>query len=182
MIKKQIYILISSVMCLIGGAIWLWKGGQLSVLPPADPELGIYRNSHFVIMPWLGLGLACIGIGLVGVKVLLTQVGRVTRFSYVVALIGCFTYFLGTVIRLFMDLSVQYDFIQPIGFILAAIGLLVFSLSVIRSKLLPWFCRLLLLISALSLLIFNDQYITAWSSIPFGLSWIGVGLSLLRQR
>jgi hypothetical protein len=161
-----------------GGAIWVWKGSELSVLSPANPEIGYYRSSHFVIMPWLGFGLACIGIGLTGLFVLLSQAGRFTRLSFVVALIGCFLYFFGTLTRLSMDLSIEFEPTQPIGIIMSIIGLLLFSISMLRLKLLPLICRLLLLISALSLLIFNDQYITSWSSIPFGLSWIGLGLFL----
>jgi hypothetical protein len=178
MIKKQRFILFCSLLSFIGGIIWIWMGGQLSVLPPANTEIGYYRSSHFDIMPWLGFGLACIGIGFTGLYVLLPHSGRLSRLSFAVALIGCFIYFFGTLTRLSMDLSIEYDPIQPIGFIMAIIGLLSFSLSMLRSKFLPLYCRLLLLISAFSLLIFNDQYLTSWSSIPFGLSWIGLGLFL----
>lgn len=177
-IKKQLFILIGSLTAFIGGIIWITMGAQLSILPSANPELGYYRSSHFVIMPWLGFGLACIGIGLTGLYVLLSQAGRLTRLTFAISLIGCLLYFFGTLTRLSMDLSIEYDPIQPIGIIMAIIGLLSFSINMLKSIRLPLYCRLLLLISALSLLVFNDQYITSWSSIPFGLSWIGLGLFL----
>jgi hypothetical protein len=60
--KKTICI-ISSLISFTGGIIWIWKGGELSILPPGNPEIGYYRSSHSVIIPWLGFGIACIGIG-----------------------------------------------------------------------------------------------------------------------
>jgi hypothetical protein len=170
--------LLSSLLSFAGGVIWIWKGIELSILPPGNPEFGYYRSSHFTIMPWLGFGLACIGIGLIGLNLLLAKPGPFTRGSFVAALIGCILYFFGTVIRLSMDLSNNYEFTQPIGIILAILGLLLFSLNLLVKKLLPLTCRLLLLIGAISLAFFNDQFTTSWTALPFGLCWIGLSVYL----
>jgi hypothetical protein len=174
---KKVVFLITGLTALLGGIIWLCVGFKLSMLPPGNPGYNLYRNSQ-LFMPWFGYGMACIGIGLVGLYVSAKGVVQFAQWSLIVSLIGSFLYLFGTISRLSMNLSVQYEAAQPIGFLMTIFGILFFNISLLRSKLLPSWCRVLLILSVGSLLIFNDQFITSWSSVPFGISWIGLSVYL----
>jgi len=178
--SKKFTFLITGLFALIGGIIWLYFGVELSMLDPGMPSEHFYRNSQ-PLMPWLGIGLFCIGIGLTGLYVSIACPQRLARWTFIVALVGCVLYLFGTISRISMDLGSQYEFVMPIGYLMTAVGLLGFSGSVLRSNLLPIWCKVLLLLSAVLLLTFNDQFITSWSSVPFGISWIGLSLYLFRR-
>lgn len=177
---KRVIILIAALSALIGGVIWLWMGFELSLIPLGSPKDEIYRATRS-FQPWFGSGLACIGIGLSGLYLSAKGAGRSARWAVLLTLLGCFTYFYGTVSRIALDLRVQWEPTQPLGFLLSIAGLLFFSVSMMRSQLLPLWTRVLLLLSAVSLLLFNDQFITSWSSVPFGIAWVGLGLYLFRR-
>ncbi|MGC5326679.1 hypothetical protein [Brevibacillus sp. SYSU BS000544] len=177
---KRVVFLITALSALIGGMIWLRMGFELSMMPPGNPDAQIYRSSQS-LMPWFGCGIACIGIGLAGLYASLKDAKRSARWALNVTLLGSFLYLFGTISRISIDLSIQYEAAQPIGFLITIAGLLFFSVSMLKSQLLPFWTRVLLLLSSVSLLIFNDQFITAWSSVPFGISWMGLSVYLFRK-
>ncbi|WP_188178557.1 hypothetical protein [Paenibacillus sedimenti] len=177
---KRVVFLITALSALIGGMIWLRMGFELSLMPTGNPKDQVYRSSQS-FMPWFGCGIACIGVGLVGLYVSVKDAGRFVRWALIGTLLGCFIYLYGTISRISMNLSIQYEAAQPIGLLVTIAGLLFFSVSMLRSQLLPLWTRVLLLLSSVSLLIFNDQFITAWSSVPFGISWMGLSMYLFRR-
>lgn len=177
---KRVLFLIAGLSAFIGGIIWLRMGFELSLLPAGNPKDQVYRNSQSV-MPWFGCGIACIGVGLTGLYVSVKDAGRLTRWALVGALLGCFVYLYGTLSRISMNLSIQFEAAQPIGLLVTIAGLSIFSVSMLKSQSLPSWTKVLLLLSSVSLLLFNDQFITAWSSVPFGISWMGLSAYLFRR-
>ncbi|WP_188177506.1 hypothetical protein [Paenibacillus sedimenti] len=65
---KRVVFLITALSALIGGMIWLRMGFELSLMPTGNPKDQVYRSSQS-FMPWFGCGIACIGVGLVGLYV-----------------------------------------------------------------------------------------------------------------
>jgi hypothetical protein len=70
------------------------------------------------------------------------------------------------------------------GFVISAgasiaIGLILFGITILRSRVLPPWANWLLVIGALALLGFNDQDIRVLLLIPFGVAWLGIGYVLL---
>ncbi len=175
--KSRVFLRVAGLAAIIGGFIWIFKGAALAVLPSGNPGRQQYRSSQS-FMPWFGCGLACIGIAMAGLYRTTPVKTAFQRWSLRLAVLGSFLYCLGTLSRMSMNLSVQWEPVQPIGLLLAIVGMLLSSISVLRARVLPYWCRVLMLLGSLCLLIFNDQFITAWSSVPFGAVWIALGIYL----
>jgi len=176
--RRWLY-LATGLAAFLGGVAWIWFGTQLASLPPGIPGLS-YRGS-FSYMPGFGAGLLCIGIGAAGVYALHAGVKRTAlmRWSAGGALLGSGLYLYGTITRLGM-IGV-WEAMQPVGFLMTVAGLFAFGISVLQSRSMPRWCGVTILFSAVSLLTFNDQFVTAWASVPFGTAWVALSAYLLKQ-
>lgn len=171
-------IIFASSLGIIGGLIWLVFGSMLAFTPPGVPEVS-YRNATD-FNATSGIGTLLLGISMVGVYLSLKHKGRWENLGSVIILLGSILYFIGTIIR--FDLNGGFEPAKPLGFFLIILGLFLFTCTVLRKKSLPKYTNLFFLICYISLLLFNDQYITAWSSAPYGLSWIFIHIILIRHQ
>ena len=166
--------LFSGLTALAGGWIWIRYGIELASLPARMPGVS-YRGSA-TYMPWFGIGMICVAIGLLGLYFTIESKRRWQSWKNGTVLTGSVLYGSGTLFRLSTEGG--WEPALPVGFMLVAAGLMIVGVTVIRSRSLPLWCGLLILFSAVSLLFFNDQYVTAWASVPFGLSWAAIGIYL----
>jgi len=178
--RERAWIRIAAVAALLGGAVWLWKGVELSLLPVGRPEENVYRASHG-FMPWFGAALACVGIGATGLYASLPAKRKVAKWACATTIAGNALFLFGALNRMSMDMSVQYEPFQPIGFLVSIVGLLAFGIAVARTKPLSGWVRALPLAGAASLFAFNDQFVSSWASVPFGLVWIAASVHLFRH-
>ncbi|HZG58713.1 hypothetical protein [Paenibacillus sp.] len=178
--NKRTWLRLAALAAIAGGAIWAWTGAHISLMPPGDPGAGVYRDTHS-FMTRLGLGMALVTVGMTGVYASLRAPGRWTTGAYVAAAAGSLLYGVGTLVRSDMDMSVQFDPLQPLGFVLAMIGSLGFAARLTRSRDVPAWVKALLWVGAVSMVLFNDQFVTSWAAVPFGLSWVAIGGYLALQ-
>jgi hypothetical protein len=64
------------------------------------------------------------------------------------------------------------------GGLALVIGFLLLGVAIVRSRLLPRWSGLLLVLGALGMLGFNDQNAQALLAIPFGFAWVAIGYVL----
>ncbi len=169
----------STVLLVIGGLFWIVFGARLSLRPPGIPSKEIYRDS-VGSMPLLSIGMLSITIGMVFCNRVYPSGKVLAKYAFIFFQAGSVLYFLGHTFRQF--LHGKWEPSAPIGFILIIIGMFLYGLRSIQLKFLPNPIGYFILLSSLCLLFFNDQFITAWMSVPFGLIWIAIGGLLWRTR
>jgi drug/metabolite transporter (DMT)-like permease len=133
------------------------------------------------VLPWLGFGLFLIGLTACALSrkpSSRAEFGQQWASRSVV--LGAILYACGHAFRQF--LSGAWEPAVPLGLLLSVASLLVLGGSLLRTRLLPSGAGAAVLLSGLLLLAFNDQYLTAWMSVPFGAIWTLLGLHLLRQN
>jgi hypothetical protein len=175
--KTKVLIFVS-LLGIIGGLIWLIFGSLLASTPPAVPGVSYRNASDF--NPTSGTGTLLLGIGMVGVLFALKHKGKGEMIGSVLFIVGSLFFFIGTMFRI--HLNGGFEPLKPIGFLLCLLGLFIFTFILFRKKSLPKYKQILFLICFISLLLFNDQYLTAWSSVPFGLSWIIIHIFFIRHQ
>ncbi|MDR7002606.1 hypothetical protein [Neobacillus niacini] len=169
----------TTVLLVIGGLLWVFFGIRLANSPPGIPSKEIYRNSVGA-MPWLSIGMLFITIGVAFLYRIFALRKGIVRLAFIFIQIGGVLYFIGHSLRQFLNGG--WEPAAPIGFILIIIGMFIFGLRSIKLKFFPHPSGYLILLSSLCLLFFNDQFLTAWMSVPFGLIWIAISGLLLKSR
>ena len=162
----------------VGGALWVGGGTVLALRPARVPGAAVFRQSTD-LLPWLGLGLVLIAAAALGLHA--RQAARAGRAGDVAAwglLGGAALYALGHSVRPF--LRGAWEPAVPIGLLTAVLALIALGVVTLRARVLPRWIGAVVLGSGVALLLFNDQYFTAWASVPLGLGWVAVGGALLR--
>jgi len=147
-------------------------GTRLSISPPGIPSQEIYRDSVGT-MPFLSVGLLFITMGLIIFYQKYALRKGIVKIAFIFIQTGGVLYFLGHSLRQFLNGG--WEPAAPIGFVLTIIGMFLFGLRSIQLKFFPNPIGYFILVSSLCLLLFNDQFLTAWMSVPFGLIWITIG-------
>jgi drug/metabolite transporter (DMT)-like permease len=133
------------------------------------------------VLPWLGVGLLLIALTAGALsREPFSRAESWQRWASRSVVVGAVLYACGHAFRQF--LSGAWEPAVPLGLLLSVASLLVLGGSLLRTRLLPSGVGAAVLLSALLLLAFNDQYLTAWLSVPFGAIWTLLGLYLLRQN
>lgn len=150
----------------LGGMTWIATGIVLSFRPAGHPP---HSFRHTVDgMPWLAAGLLLVGVALT--TLLLPYRRRYGWPLFIATLLaggGSGLYALGRVTRIITLKSVGWEPLLPLGHLMTAIGLVGAGLAAVQRKILPRKTGLLITISGLCLLGFNDQYLPLMA-IPFG--------------
>lgn len=155
-----------SIGAALGGMTWIATGIVLSFRPAGHPP---HSFRHTVDgMPWLAAGLLLVGGALTAL--LLPYRRRYGWPLFIATLLaggGSGLYTLGRLTRILTLQSVGWEPLLPLGHLLTAIGLVGAGLATVQQKILPRNTGLLITISGLCLLGFNDQYLPLMA-IPFG--------------
>jgi hypothetical protein len=167
----------SALLLIFGGLFWTVFGARLALSPAGNPSQEIYRDSVGT-MPLLSIGILLIILGLVlFYRTFALRIG-LTKYAFILIQVGGVLYFIGHSLRQFLNGG--WEPAAPLGFVLLIIGMFLFGWNSIRLKFFPKPIDYLILLSSLCLLFFNDQLLTAWMSVPFGLIWIVIGGRFLR--
>ena len=157
--------------------LWMGVGTVLSLRPASVP--GASFRASMDLLPWLGLGLLLIAAMLFGLNYQQReQGGRLVGWAAKGAAVGAVLYALGHAIRFF--LKGAWEPAVPLGFLTFIFCLLLVGVATRRAGVFPKWFGSALLIAAIFLLFFNDQFVTAWLSVPFGVTWVVLGAVLLR--
>ena len=106
--------------------------------------------------------------------------GMLGRVGLLLSVVGGALIASGTAIQaLFFngDFPLMPFFIFP-GLLALIIGFLLLGSALLRARMVPRWAGILLLLSALILLGFNDQDVRVLLAVPLGLSWVVVGACL----
>lgn len=79
------------------------------------------------------------------------------------------------------DFPLMPYFVIP-GAAALIVGILLLSITVLRSGVLPRWATASLLIGTVAMMGFNEQTHAAWLAIPFGFGWMAVGFALWRAE
>ncbi|WP_026573725.1 hypothetical protein [Bacillus sp. UNC438CL73TsuS30] len=156
----------------------MFFGMSLASSPPGFPSKEIYRDSVGT-MPWLSIGMLFITTGIAIFYRIYAFRKGIVKLSFIMVQTGGVLYFIGHSLRQFLNGG--WEPAAPIGFILIIIGMFIFGLRSIKLKFFPNPTGYLVVLSSLCLLFFNDQFLTAWMSVPFGLIWIAIGGLFLKS-
>lgn len=155
----------SNTSIVVGGLVWIVSGMVMALRPGGYPPYS-FRDT-LEVMPLLGVGLFLVG-GSLGVQLLELKRhgGRSFYIAAVFCLAGALFYPLGVLVRRhFMEGA--WEPFMPLGFLLVIAGSLLYGIAALLTNRLPKPVAALLILAALSLLGFNDQY-TPWMGIVFG--------------
>lgn len=154
-----------SVPLVLGGLLWVVGGLVLAGRPGGHPPHSFRATQD--VMPLLGLGLFLIA-GSLGVQCLVLP-PRGERSFYIAAtffFIGALFYPAGIMVRTsFLDGA--WEPLMPLGFLLVVAGGLLYGKAALATKLFSRPVSVLLLLAALLLPGFNDQYLP-WMGSVFG--------------
>jgi hypothetical protein len=161
-----------------GGILWIYFGSVLALRPPRVP--GISFRASTDVLPWLGVGLLLVALGVGAVSGHQPDAGGTPgRWARRGVLAGATLYALGHTARLY--LAGAWEPAVPFGFLTTIVCLILLGASLIREDVRFRGVGTAIVVSGLCLLLFNDQYHTAWAALPFGVIWVFIGLFLLRQ-
>ena len=165
----------SSVSGVIGGLLWVGAGAVLAARPANVP--GVSFRASMDVLPWLGLGLLLIALMLYDFNYRQSsQTGKLGKWAAVSAIVGAALYAFGHIIRQF--LAGGWEPAVPIGFLVFIISLFILAIVTLRGTIYPKSVGIALLSAAFFLLLFNDQFVTAWSAVPFGLACIFLAIKM----
>jgi drug/metabolite transporter (DMT)-like permease len=164
---------------ILGGLIWICAGTILALRPGNAP--GVSFRASTDVLPWLVLGLLLIAAMLYSLyrrqRALIETLGKWAAFS---AIAGAILYALGHVARQF--LAGGWEPAVPTGFLIFILSSFTLAIATLRVVVYPKRVGIALLFGAVFLLFFNDQFATAWSAVPFGLTCIVLGLLMQRHE
>jgi hypothetical protein len=164
-----------ALMLVGGGILWIYFGGVLALRPPRVP--GISFRASTDVLPWLGVGLLLVAVGVGAIHQPGTS-GPLWRWARRGMLAGAALYALGHTARLY--LAGAWEPAVPFGFLTTIVCLILLGVSLFREHVGLRRIGVSVVVSGLCLLLFNDQYQTAWAAVPFGVLWVLLGLYLLR--
>ncbi|HYO06223.1 MAG TPA: hypothetical protein VER14_04500, partial [Phototrophicaceae bacterium] len=101
------------------------------------------------------------------------QSGKPGKWASLGIVAGALLYATGHGVRQFLNGG--WEPAVPLDFLTFILSLILFAIATRRTKVFPKWVGQVLLLSAISLLFFNDQFVTAWFAVPFGLVWIVLG-------
>jgi|GEM_PF-6886411 len=164
---------LTRILGILGGLIWVCAGTVLA-LRPANVS-GVSFRASMDVLPWLGLGLLLIAAMLFGLNYQQQKhSGKLGQWSSLGIVAGAFLYTLGHVVRQFLNGG--WEPAVPLGFLTFILSLILLAIATRRAKVFPKQIAYALLFAAICLLFFNDQFVTAWFALPFGLMCIVLGV------
>lgn len=167
----------SPVAAITGGALWTYFGITLALRPARVP--GVSFRASTDVLPWLGLGLVLVAFAAQSLsRDSRPTVGALQRWARRLLMVGATLYASGHVLR--QLLSGAWEPAVPVGLLLSIAALLLLGHDLSRTHGVPRWKGAVVLASGVCLLAFNDQYVTAWAAVPFGLLWLGTGAALIR--
>jgi hypothetical protein len=158
--KKTIWF----VLC--GAMLWIAAGLLLALRPSGHPPSTFRKSADLV--PLLALGLVMIGVSS-GLKMLTFSKagGRVFKTACQAVVLSSLSYALGVLIRHVFLQATGWEPFMPLGFLAFIISWILLGVLSIKRGFLSRLTGLLMIISAISLLTFNDQY-NPYGAIGFG--------------
>ena len=176
----------------IGGALWIANSVWTALLPEGcvAAECGLpgrqMRDSGDGA-PVLLASILLLAIEAVGLVRRARESGTLppwARFGAVAAGVGLGLILLGlfTQALLFDGDSPYMPYLVIPGLLALVVGLLLVGVGVLRTGILPRWASISLVVGAACMLAFNDQNDQAWFAVPFGISWIVVGVAMWRSR
>lgn len=180
----------SGLAAVLGGLLW----SVAAVLHSQEPVGCIaeqcltrpMRETSGVVSAMTLAGTLLIGLGTAGLVVLLRHAGRfgrTARRGAILGVAGLIVMVLAALVQAVFfngDFPLMPYFLLPGG--LAAIaGFLMIGIAVLRGRVLPRWAGILLAVTSVLMLAFNEQTYAVLLGIPFGIAWIAVGLVLWRR-
>jgi len=170
---------------ILGGILWIVPAIIAAFKPRGciglECDISAMRDTSDVALFML-LALLLSAVGLAGVAIQARNTGRFGRLTKAgVALygIGVALFVLGMILTAISEIF--WVLMLPAG--LALIGSLVLTgIAVFKTRVLPRWVAVLLVVGSLAMLGFNDQTAEVLLAIPFGISWIAVGYALWSDR
>lgn len=164
----------SGLLTIAGSIIWICFGSALGSMPVFIPG-GPYRESG-KFTGWLALGLLLIVIGSAGLHFHYNgHPGKLGLTGWVMSLVGAILWGISALVPAsYTDTAIMPLLVIP-GFLGATVGFLLAGIAILRRRTLPPWVGALLILASIALLIFNDQYGTVWTIVPFGVIWIVLG-------
>ncbi len=106
------------------------------------------------------------------------RLGRLAKAGAAFYVVGVALFILGTVLTAISETF--WLLMLPAGLALIS-GLVLTGVAVFKTRVLPRWVGVLLVIGSLAMLEFNDQTAEVLMAIPFGLAWVAVGYALWSQ-
>jgi hypothetical protein len=175
----------SAVASITGGLLLIASSVYRSTLPRGcideecltQPERGDTPLGTLLAMA-AALLLVAAGIGLIGQLQRSRRLGRLGVVGVVLVVLGLVALGGGGVATAMYgsDFEAMPAFVIP-GVVLVALGMVVLAMTLLRSRYLPAWASAPLLVGSALLLLVNEQTARVLFAVPFGLSWIVVGLA-----
>ena len=170
---------------ILGGILWIVPAIITAFKPRGciglECDISAMRDTSDVALFML-LALLLSAVGLAGVAIQARNTGRFGRLTKAgVALygVGVALFVLGMILTAISE--VFWVLMLPAGLALIG-GLVLTGIAVFKTRVLPRWVAVLLVIGSLAMLGFNDQTAEVLMAIPFGLAWIAVGYALWSDR
>jgi hypothetical protein len=154
---------------MLGGLLWVFAGTVLALRPASVP--GVSFRASIDVLPWLGFGLLLFAVMLHSLNYQQRdKTGKLGKWTALIAIVSAALYASGHLVRQF--LKGGWEPAVPLGFLIFILSLFILAIATLRVRVYPKRVGIALLFAACSLLFFNDQFVTAWSAVPFGLTCI----------
>jgi hypothetical protein len=178
------------VASIVGGPAWVVACLAHNSLPQGCIDEGcvghaMRESTPAAEVPFVvaGVMLAATGVGLLALARARTGLGRSGVAAGVAGAVGCALLAAALVVSTFVDnnWNGMPGLVVP-GVLLLVLGLVLGAVVVLRARVLPTWCAISLLASAVLLPFANEQTSRILLAVPFGLCWMGAGVVLLRRR
>ena len=135
----------------------------------------------------LMLALLLVVIGMAGLVIRARNAGRfgvLGKTGAAVGAVGVALPVIGSLVQGILydgDYPLMPYFVIP-GVLALVVGFVLLGIAVLRARVLPRWAAVLLVVSSLAMLGFNDQNAQALMAVPFGVAWMAVGYVLWSDR
>ena len=135
----------------------------------------------------LMLALLLVVIGVAGLVIRARNAGRfgvLGKTGAAVGAVGVALPVIGSLVQGILydgDYPLMPYFVIP-GVLALVVGFVLLGIAVLRARVLPRWAAVLLVVSSLAMLGFNDQNAQALMAVPFGVAWMAVGYVLWSDR
>ena len=171
---------------ILGGILWIVPAIITAFKPrgcigPDECDVMTMRDTSDVA-PFLLLALLLTAVGLAGMTIRAWNTGhfgRLAKAGVALYVVGVALFILGTVLTAISEAF--WVLMLPAGLALIT-GLVLTGIAVFKTRVLPRWVAVLLIVGSLGMLGFNDQNAEVLMAIPFGLAWIAVGYALWSDR
>ena len=133
------------------------------------------------------LALLLVVIGMAGLVIRARNAGRfgvLGKTGAAVGAVGVALPVIGSLVQGILydgDYPLMPYFVIP-GVLALVVGFVLLGIAVLRARVLPRWAAVLLVVSSLAMLGFNDQNAQALMAVPFGVAWMAVGYVLWSDR